>query len=200
MIDAKKKTANKSEYEALMKEIFVKDASSNEKAASDQTLQKVMRYMEKTDFFDAPASQDYLNCDGGLLQHVLDVYHILMKKSCDSYWGDILKCSSKTLAVVAICHVFWKVNYYQKREDGSYTVSDRNPYGFGEKSVMMAESIGFRLSREERYVIRWHRGYKEPKEYHAILQEAMQAYPLILALYEADMEAEYMQRRNEGRK
>ena len=36
-----------------------------------------------------------------------------------------------------------------------YAVNDRNPYGHGEKSVMMASEF-IHLTMEERYAIRWH--------------------------------------------
>lgn len=69
-----------------------------------------------------------------------------------------------------------------------YTVDDRVPYGHGEKSVMMIEQF-MRLTGPERFVIRWHMGFSEPKELHLQLTQAMSKYPLILALHEADQEA-----------
>ena len=44
-----------------------------------------------------------------------------------------------------------------------YEVDDRVPYGHGEKSVMMIESY-IRLKGVERFMIRWHMGFSEPKE------------------------------------
>ncbi len=69
-----------------------------------------------------------------------------------------------------------------------YTVDDRVPYGHGEKSVMMIEQF-MRLTGPERFAIRWHMGFSEPKELHRQLSQAMGRYPLILALHEADQEA-----------
>ena len=51
-----------------------------------------------------------------------------------------------------------------------------------------------RLSMQEVMAIRWHMGFSEARENHgtlgqAILGQAMEKYPVILALYEADMEA-----------
>lgn len=69
-----------------------------------------------------------------------------------------------------------------------YTVDDRVPYGHGEKSVMMIEQF-MRLTGPERFAIRWHMGFSEPKELHLQLTQAMGKYPLILALHEADQEA-----------
>lgn len=64
----------------------------------------------------------------------------------------------------------------------------RVPYGHGEKSVMMIEQF-MRLTGLERFAIRWHMGFSEPKELHLQLTQAMSKYPLILALHEADQEA-----------
>ena len=69
-----------------------------------------------------------------------------------------------------------------------YTVDDRVPYGHGEKSVMMIEQF-MRLTGPERFAIRWHMGFSEPRELHLQLTQAMGRYPLILALHEADQEA-----------
>ena len=46
-----------------------------------------------------------------------------------------------------------------------------------------------RLTGPERFAIRWHMGFSEPKELHLQLTQAMNKYPLILALHEADQEA-----------
>lgn len=73
----------------------------------------------------------------------------------------------------------------------AYTVEDKIPYGHGEKSVMMIENY-IRLTPAERYAIRWHMGFTEPKELYGTLSEAIKKYPLILALMEADLEATYI--------
>ena len=69
-----------------------------------------------------------------------------------------------------------------------YTVDDRVPYGHGEKSVMMIEQF-MRLTGPERFAIRWHMGFSEAPQVHMQLTQAMNKYPLILALHEADQEA-----------
>lgn len=72
-----------------------------------------------------------------------------------------------------------------------YTVDDKVPYGHGEKSVMMIEKY-INLTPMERYAIRWHMGFSEPKEHYNVLSAAIEKYPFILAAYEADMEAAYV--------
>ena len=73
----------------------------------------------------------------------------------------------------------------------AYTVEDKIPYGHGEKSVMMIDKF-ITLKPVERYAIRWHMAFTEPKELYGTLSEAIQKYPLILALSEADLEATYI--------
>lgn len=72
-----------------------------------------------------------------------------------------------------------------------YAVDDKVPYGHGEKSVMMIEKY-INLTPMERYAIRWHMGFSEPKEHYNVLSAAIEKYPFILAVYEADMEAAYV--------
>lgn len=42
---------------------------------------------------------------------------------------------------------------------------------------------------QEIMAIRWHMGFSEPKENRNSLGTAMEKYPIILALHEADLEA-----------
>ena len=50
-----------------------------------------------------------------------------------------------------------------------YTVDDTIPYGHGEKSVMMLTEY-VKLTNEEKYAIRWHMGFSEPKENYGPLR------------------------------
>ncbi len=52
-----------------------------------------------------------------------------------------------------------------------YTVDDTIPYGHGEKSVMMLTEY-MKLTSEEKYAIRWHMGFTEPKEVYNTLGQA----------------------------
>ena len=53
---------------------------------------------------------------------------------------------------------------------------------------MMIEQF-MRLTGPERFAIRWHMGFSEAPQVHMQLTQAMNKYPLILALHEADQEA-----------
>ena len=70
----------------------------------------------------------------------------------------------------------------------AYVVDDKIPYGHGEKSVMMIEEY-IKLKPVERYAIRWHMGPYSGQQDWNTLGDAIERYPLVLALFEADMES-----------
>ena len=48
-----------------------------------------------------------------------------------------------------------------------------------------------KLTSEEKYCIRWHMGFTEPKELYSTISLAYKKYPLALLMHEADLEATY---------
>lgn len=133
-------------------------------------------WLEKTDFFTAPASTKYhLSVEGGLLEHSLNVYNRLLElvknENLKRTGSNVV--DERTLENVTICallHDVCKVNFYkvayrnQKNETTKewkkvpyYTVEDKFPYGHGEKSVFLIERF-IRLTVEEAMAIRWHMG------------------------------------------
>ena len=69
-----------------------------------------------------------------------------------------------------------------------YEVKDSIPLGHGEKSVMLINCF-MKLKKHEIFAIRWHMGFSEEKAQYKTLGEAMEKYPIVLALHEADLEA-----------
>ena len=55
--------------------------------------------------------------------------------------------------------------------------------------MMISEFIN--LTNEEKYSIRWHMGYTEPKELYSTIGLAYTKYPFALLTHEADLEATY---------
>ena len=166
-------------------------------------IDKLIKYIRTTDFYTAPASTRFHSSyEGGLLQHSINVYEMLEAKSKTDTWKDIVKDKS-TIIIVSLLHDLCKANYYaiemrnKKNEQGKweqvpfYTVDDQSPYGHGEKSVMILMEF-IKLTAEEKYAIRWHMGFSEPKENYQYLGNAMDKYPLICALHEADLEATHL--------
>ena len=156
-------------------------------------MDKLIEFLKASDFFEAPASTRFHGAfRGGLLAHSMKVYEILKTKTPDS----------DSVRIIALLHDICKANYYKtdyrnaKNELGVwekvpyYTVDDTIPYGHGEKSVMMLTEY-IKLTVEEKYCIRWHMGFTEPKEMYSTIGIAFKKYPLALLLHEADLEATY---------
>lgn len=181
----------------MMKEEFLNLLKSTNR----EGMEKLIEFIEKTDFFKAPASTKYHgNYEGGLLEHSMKVYEILKEKVKNS--AIEITTSNESLIIIALLHDICKVNFYKvdyrnaKNEFGEwekvpyYTIDDTIPYGHGEKSVMMLTEY-IKLTSEEKYCIRWHMGFTEPKELYGTLGQAFKKYPLALLVHEADLEATY---------
>lgn len=171
----------KEEFIALLKQV------------NREGMENLIDFLNRTDFFEAPASTRFHGCfKGGLLEHSMKVYEILKTKTEDS----------DSVKIIALLHDVCKANFYKvdyrnaKNEQGVwekvpyYTVDDTIPYGHGEKSVMMISEF-IKLTPEERYAIRWHMGFTEPKELYTTIGQAYKKYPIALLVHEADLEATY---------
>ena len=146
-----------------------------------------------------------------------DVFKNTLSDSAKEFWDT--DDFENTIVIVALLHDLCKMFMYEvemknkkiysdhgSKKDSQgrydwesvpgYTVNDRVPYGHGEKSVMMIEQF-ITLTKEERFAIRWHMGFTEPKESWNTLNAAIRMYPLILAVHEADLEATYILEKEE---
>lgn len=185
-------------------------------------IDKLMGYIRnKTDFYAAPASTRFhLACEGGLLQHSLNVYDCLIAKKENPVWKPIFaEIPDESLIIMALLHDLCKTNFYvegtknqktydpekvaaaepwQRKHDQmgdfvwetvkTYQIDDQLPLGHGEKSVMLIQCY-IRLTMQEVMAIRWHMGFSEAKENYTAVGQAMEKYPVVLALHEADLEA-----------
>ena len=80
-----------------MKEEFLLLLQSVQREGMD----KLLTYIEKTDFFKAPASTRFHgNYEGGLLEHSLNVYHLLKEKLSHKPYSDIVKASDETIILI----------------------------------------------------------------------------------------------------
>lgn len=184
----------------LMKEQFIALLKTVQRDGMD----KLINYLETTDFYKAPASTRFHgNHEGGLLEHSLNVYEMLKEKLSHKPYSDVIQVSEETIILITLLHDICKTNFYtvdfrnKKNEDGMwvkepyYTINDTIPYGHGEKSVMMISKF-IDLTMEEMYAIRWHMGFTEPKELYNTISSVYEKFPLALALHEADLEATYL--------
>ena len=138
-----------------MKEKFIKLLRSTGR----EGIEDIINFLEKTDFYTAPASTKYHGSyEGGLLEHSMKVYEVLKHNVKNSVID--IEVSEDTLILVALLHDVCKVNFYKtdyrnaKNERGEwekvpyYTVDDTIPYGHGENSVMMISEF-IKLTPEE---------------------------------------------------
>lgn len=180
----------KKKFLALMHEV------SSERKGVDNLL----AWLEKGDFFTAPASTRFHEAyEGGLLEHSLKVYDafmVLFSKDNDPIVSVIL---------ITLLHDLCKAGFYKKEfrnvkdEKGqwtkvpTYVVDDQFPLGHGEKSVYLIERF-IRLKPEEAVAIRWHMGGFDDavKGGSYALSAAYDKYPLAVKLHLADMYATYL--------
>lgn len=193
MINEPKKT-DKDDFIKIFKEKITREGSD-----------KLLEFLEKSDFFTAPASTRYHGAyEGGLLRHSLNVYECLVEYLARDRVKQKyeLNVSEESAAIVALLHDVCKINFYttafrnsKNEQTGKwekvpyYTINDTLPYGHGEKSVYMISGF-IRLTRDEAMAIRWHMGFSGIEDKNMI-GKALEMYPLAFALSVADMEASY---------
>ena len=162
-------------------------------------IDKIIKFLESSDFFEAPASTRYHgNYKGGLAEHSLNVYEIFKKKNEIYDFG----LSDDTVKITALLHDICKTNFYtvssrNMKKDGKwikvpyYAVDDQVPFGHGEKSVILLQQF-IRLSKEEVIIIRWHMGGYEPKENYNYISNSWNICKAGVALHTADLESSYI--------
>lgn len=168
---------------------------------------KLLAWMETTDFFTAPASTRFHgDHEGGLLEHSLNVY---IRLQAEVYADGVEVAGPGTISVCALLHDLCKANFYKvsqrnvkNEETGKwekqpfYQVEDQFPYGHGEKSVFLIERF-MRLKSVEAVAIRWHMGGFDDSARGGsyVVSGAYEKYPLALLLHIADLKATYLDER-----
>lgn len=171
-----------------------------------------LKWLEKTDFFEAPASTKYHGCiEGGLCEHSLNVYklfreEVLARAQKLSGVTELDDTEEEKVAICALLHDVCKVQFYKRafknqKNDATgawekvpyYTVDNKFFYGHGEKSVWLIQRF-MKLNVEESIAIRWHMGgFDEAVKGGSFdLSGAWNAYPLAMLLHVADLKATYL--------
>ena len=171
------------------------------RSVNREGMDELINFIEKSDFFKAPASTRFHGSyEGGLAEHSIKVYEILKHKV--EHCIEPINIPEESIIIIGLLHDICKTNFYKvdyrnaKNALGVwekvpyYTIDDTIPYGHGEKSVMMISEY-IKLTVEEKYCIRWHMGFTEPKELYNTLGQAYKKYPLALLVHEADLETTY---------
>lgn len=163
---------------------------------------ELLKWLEGTDFFVAPASTKYhCACKEGLLKHSLNVYKVMRAKHFDEENDNL-----ESVTICSLLHDLCKAHFYKvstrnvKNEITGvweqvpyYTVEDTFPYGHGEKSVFLIERF-MRLKTSEAMAIRWHMGGFDDaaKSGGFSMSLAFDKFPLAVQLHMADLEATYL--------
>lgn len=134
-------------------------------------IDKLLSWLEKGDFYTAPASSRFhLSEPGGLLTHSINVYNE-MKRLCNTY-AEFTCPSEESIAIMALFHDLCKVNMYKPdtrnvKIDGvwtavpTYTIEEKFPFGgHGSKSVFIIQQFMV-LTAEEAQAINCHMGLSE---------------------------------------
>ena len=172
---------------------------------------ELLKWLEGTDFFKAPASTKYHSAhEGGLCEHSLNVYRFFYQEilqRASEFSG--LKCldtdTEEMVAVCALLHDVCKVNKYvlhsrnikneatgQWEKAPYYSIEENKfPYGHGEGSVWLIQRF-MRLSLEESIAIRWHMGGFDDAAKGYDLSAAFRQFPNAMLLHIADMKATYL--------
>lgn len=170
-------------------------------------IDRVIEYLRKTDFYDAPASAKYhSNYETGLLDHSLMVYSIAeaffeKMKLIDPELA--ITIPEESIIISALLHDVCKVCFYKKtvkwkkdehndwiQYDG-YEIEDSFPIGHGEKSVIMLLKIGLDLNPCEMLSIRYHMGFfgESNVEFKNAMKSSIKMCPLVVLLQQADCSA-----------
>ena len=167
---------------------------------------KLLEWLERSDFFTAPAStRRHAAYRGGLCEHSVNVYKRfvkLLESEFGENWAE--KVSPESVAIMGLLHDVGKVDFYVEdvknvKVDGKweqrpyYRIEDSLPYGHGEKSVYILSAF-MKLTREEALAINWHMGEYDPrvKGGSYSMAEVFYRYPVCFLLHLADLSATYL--------
>lgn len=163
----------------------------------------LLKYLDTTDFFEAPASGDYHNnCERGLIDHSINVTNQMQKLNDDQG----LEIDRESILIVGLFHDICKINTYKvgetwdkehKEKTGewkkkkTYITDEDLPIGHGDKSVaILAKYLD--MTNAEMAAIRFHMGafevgvmlqYGLKKQFY----EATSRYPITNLVHIADM-------------
>lgn len=167
-------------------------------------IDKLLDWLETTDFFEAPASTKYHEpYRGGLCEHSLVVYQKMSALNMAA--PPSAQMSDESVTLCSLFHDACKAAFYKestrnvKNETTGqwekvpfYQVEDAFPYGHGEKSVFLLERF-IRLTPLEAIAIRWHMGGWDEacRGGSYSCGKAFEMFPAALNLHLADLQATY---------
>lgn len=137
-------------------------------------MDKVLEYLQNSDFTYAPSSTKFhSNYRGGLMDHSLLVMSTalrLREAMLDMNPDLASRLTLESTIIASLLHDVCKIGFYVPKEKWKkdendrwvsytgYDVSDTFPIGHGEKSVIILQELGLKLTMEEMLAIRYHMG------------------------------------------
>ena len=188
-----------------MKQQYIKLLKSVKRPGID----KLINYLETSDFFVAPCSSMYHGSyPGGLLEHSLNVYNCLVYEYENLKDSDfnLPNITDESIIIVSLLHDLCKVNCYvestrnvKNEQTGQwekvpfYKREPLFPMGHGGKSVFIAQQF-IQLTPEEAQAIYWHMQAYDLSNYNTLneLSQANTENLLCFLLAQADMKATYI--------
>lgn len=175
-----------------------------DKRVNRKGADKLLEWMERNGFFEAPASKGHhLAVPGGLALHSLHVYRRLREIAAAAIIGhpcegefNLEGVLEESVAIMALLHDLCKIDCYHRSGNG-YTFRDPLPLGHGEKSVYLITKY-MKLLETEALAIRWHMGAYDDavKGGTNAFNAAMAMTPWVWRLHQADMIATWEDERS----
>lgn len=129
-------------------------------------IDKLITYLESSDFFIAPASTRFHGCyAGGLVDHSLSVYnklayfctHYGLLKPDTSMGKKPLPLKPENIVIAALLHDVNKIGKYASKDDGGYKLNKGNLTSHAKLSIQRASEF-IKLDPIEDLMIRYHMG------------------------------------------
>lgn len=165
---------------------------------AEKISERAIKWLESTDFYRAPASTKYHECEpSGLIKHTLKVIDKITELSA-IYTYEKVNLGEAILA--AICHDFCKINKYEPyhknvkneqtgvwEQELSYKYKKSDiPLGHGVTSMFIAMKL-FHLTTEQAAAIRWHMNeYNVCDAEKQDLMDANEKFRMVTMLQTAD--------------
>lgn len=183
------------------------------RSTNRENIDKLIAYLEKHDFFTAPASTQYhLSVVGGTAQHSLHVYRNAMKMFYGDNYADLTEfdlCGGdvehENIIISSLLHDLCKVDFYKLstrnvKENGAwkevqvFQIEEAIPIlGHGSKSVIVAQQF-IRLYINEIQAISFHMGLQDSdKVYSTTVSNVFETNRLALYVHLADIWATFEQ-------
>ena len=176
------------------------------RSTNRQNITKILRYLENTDFYIAPASTKYHGSyEGGLCEHSLNVYEQAIQLydiECKIQPNIKNLINVNNIIISSLLHDVCKINLYNKIKKWKKDSNDKwveyetyestyqdLPVGHGEKSVIRILQNEFPLEECEILAIRWHMSSFDLSDSYETKQsfnEACSKTPLLPILMCAD--------------